>query len=104
MPSLHEEFGYVAIEMMMHRLPVIVNATTGLAEIVDHETNGLHVFLKRGKHNLRYSAGELAKGMIRLSFNPDLRAELGRNARKKYLSRYAIRHFNEKMKSLYQTL
>lgn len=31
-PSLHEEFGYVAIEMMMHRLPVIVNATTGLAE------------------------------------------------------------------------
>ncbi|MBC5617569.1 TIGR04157 family glycosyltransferase [Alistipes hominis] len=103
-PSLHEEFGYVAIEMMMHRLPVIVNATTGLAEIVDHETNGLHVFLKRGKHNLRYSAGELAKGMIRLSFNPDLRAELGRNARKKYLSRYAIRHFNEKMKSLYQTL
>lgn len=32
-PSLHEEFGYVAIEMMMHRVPIIVNKTTGLKEI-----------------------------------------------------------------------
>ena len=103
-PSLHEEFGYVAIEMMMHRLPVMVNATTGLAEIIDHEVNGLHVVLKRGKQNLRYSAGELAGGMMRLLSNPELRLELGRNARKKYLSRYSIRLFDEKMKSLYQTL
>mgnify|MGYP002561306116 CR=1 FL=1 len=35
----------------MHALPVIVNATTGLAEIVDHEVNGLHVVLKGKKES-----------------------------------------------------
>lgn len=103
-PSLHEEFGYVAIEMMMHRLPVIVNATTGLAEIIDHEKNGLHVMLKRGKQNLLKSAKELSSALVRLSESPQLRIHLGKNARKKYLSHYAIRLFNQRMKSLYQTL
>lgn len=46
----------------MHALPVIVNATTGLAEIVDHEVNGLHVVLKRGKKNLLQSAKKIGIG------------------------------------------
>lgn len=103
-PSLHEEFGYVAIEMMMHRLPVIVNATTGLAEIVDHEVNGLHVTLKRGKHNLGYSAKVLAEALVRLTESPQLRADMGKKARKKYLVRYSTPLFNEKMSLLYKTL
>lgn len=32
-PSLHEELGYVPIEMMMHRLPVICSNATGLLEV-----------------------------------------------------------------------
>ena len=36
-PSLFEPFGYVAVEMMMCGLPVIVTATSGLDEI--HFTN-----------------------------------------------------------------
>lgn len=32
-PSIHEEFGYVAVEMMMNNLPLIVSDTTGLNEI-----------------------------------------------------------------------
>lgn len=35
-PSIHEEFGYVAIEMMLNKLPVIVHNTTGLSEIADN--------------------------------------------------------------------
>ena len=103
-PSLHEEFGYVAVEMMMHALPVIVNATTGLAEIVDHEVNGLHVVLKRGKKNLLQSAKKLASALVRLSESPRLRTDMGNKAREKYLSYYEIRHFNERMRSLYRTL
>lgn len=103
-PSLHEEFGYVAVEMMMHALPVIVNATTGLAEIVDHEVNGLHVGLKRGKKNLLQSAKKLALALVRLSESPRLRTDMGNKAREKYLSYYAICHFNKRMRSLYQTL
>lgn len=34
-PSNYEEFGYVAVEMMVNGLPVIVNHTSGLAELVE---------------------------------------------------------------------
>ena len=33
MPSYYEEFGYVALEMIMNKLPLLVNNTTGLSEI-----------------------------------------------------------------------
>lgn len=33
-PSIHEEFGYVAAEMMLHALPILANDTTGLKELV----------------------------------------------------------------------
>lgn len=35
-PSFHEEFGYVAAEMMLHKLPIIVNNTMGLKEITEN--------------------------------------------------------------------
>ena len=35
-PSSHEEFGYVAIEMFMHRLPVICSDASGLKEVSDN--------------------------------------------------------------------
>jgi glycosyltransferase len=41
--SLHEEFGLVAIEMMMHALPVVVTKTSGLDEIVEDGVSGLKV-------------------------------------------------------------
>ncbi|MDR2774162.1 MAG: glycosyltransferase [Tannerella sp.] len=41
-PSLFEPFGYVAVEMMMHRLPVVVTATSGMNEVMD-DTCGLKV-------------------------------------------------------------
>lgn len=40
-PSIHEEFGYVALEMMMAGLPIIVNNTTGLAELTENGKYGL---------------------------------------------------------------
>lgn len=39
-PSLHEEFGYVAVEMMMNKLPVIASSTTGLKEILGNGKYG----------------------------------------------------------------
>ena len=42
-PSLHEEFGFVALEMMMMKLPLIAGKTTGLSELVKNEKSGLLV-------------------------------------------------------------
>jgi glycosyltransferase involved in cell wall biosynthesis len=40
-PSLYEEFGYVVLEMMMHRLPVVAYRTSGPAEIIEDGHTGL---------------------------------------------------------------
>lgn len=42
-PSRFEPFGIVALEAMAARCPVVVSATGGLNEIVDHEGTGLKV-------------------------------------------------------------
>lgn len=40
-PSIHEEFGFVALEMMMAGLPIIANNTTGLANLTENGKYGL---------------------------------------------------------------
>ena len=40
-PSIHEEFGFVALEMMMSGLPIIANNTTGLANPTENGKYGL---------------------------------------------------------------
>ncbi|MDR0286306.1 MAG: glycosyltransferase, partial [Clostridiales bacterium] len=47
--SIHEEFGLVAIEMMMHKLPLIVTNTGGLAEIIEDKIDGIKVPIKKIK-------------------------------------------------------
>ena len=39
-PSIYEEFGYVALEMMAHGLPVIARNTSGLIEIMENGERG----------------------------------------------------------------
>lgn len=43
-PSLYEPFGIVALEAMGAGVPVIVSDTGGLAEIVEHNVDGLKVY------------------------------------------------------------
>ncbi len=40
-PSLYEPFGIVALEGLINRTPVIASDAGGLAEIIEHERNGL---------------------------------------------------------------
>lgn len=102
--SIHEEFGYVAIEMMMHRLPLIVSDTGGLAEIVDDNLTGLKVPVKTVKGIRRVCDKTLSEKIICLLDDPELADELGYRGRQKFLARYNLSLFKDKMLDLYQSL
>lgn len=104
MPSLHEEFGYVAVEMMMNGLPVVVNDSTGLSEIVEDGVDGVKVLLKGGNENIEDSAVLLADKLQFLLDNKDERIRIGKNARESYLNKYEQSLFIKKMCALYESL
>jgi glycosyltransferase involved in cell wall biosynthesis len=43
-PSLYEPFGIVALEAMAARTPLVVAKAGGLAEVVEHNVTGIHVW------------------------------------------------------------
>lgn len=64
-PSLHEEFGYVALEMMVNGLPVVVNGTTGLREIVDNGRYGTMFKFGQGNDN-----SSLKEALLKALYTP----------------------------------
>ena len=104
MPSFHEQCSYVAIEMMMHGLPIISSTTTGLKEmIVDGET-GLHIPVIAYDDSVEIDTDLLAEKMLYLLQHPDVRIRMGINARKRYLRCYSSKIFRRNMLKFYQSL
>ncbi|GHS91644.1 glycosyl transferase [Bacteroidia bacterium] len=102
--SLYEEFGLVAIEMMMHQLPVIVTKTSGLDEIVEDNVSGLKVPVRTRRAGRMVDVKILSEKMVYLLDNHDIAMELGGNARKWFLEKYELSLFREKMLNLYSEL
>ncbi|WP_284200200.1 glycosyltransferase family 4 protein [Alicyclobacillus sacchari] len=72
-PSLYEPFGIVALEAMAAGAPLVVSDVGGLADIVDHDRNGLKVY-PGDPHSI-------AQQVCRLLGDPDLRQRLRMVAR-----------------------
>lgn len=72
-PSHYEPFGLVVLEAMASGLPVIVSKNMGVAEIVSSECG----FILSESQDL----DTLIKALHRLTQSPNLRLEMGRNAR-----------------------
>jgi glycosyltransferase involved in cell wall biosynthesis len=79
-PSRNEAFGLVNIESMAVGVPVIGSNTGGIAEIVREDVDGL--LFPPGDHQA------LAKHMIELMENADLRARMAANARRRFLDHF----------------
>lgn len=95
-PSKHEEFGYVAVEMMMHKLPVIVNNTTGLREIVENGKFGT-VF----DYGENWNVEELKKQIINVLINGGRNDEMIKQARNKVLECYSWDSFCRRIQDIY---
>jgi len=101
-PSLFEPFGYVPVEMMMHELPVVATATSGLNEVVD-ETCGLKVQLTIDNDQLTINSWLLAEKILYLLQHPAGAKQMGQNGRKKYLEHYSSEIFRKNMLQVYQS-
>jgi len=103
MPSLFEPFGFVAVEMMMHRLPMITTATSGLNEVVD-ESCALKVPIIAYPDRVEIDSILLAEKILHLLKQPKQARRLGENGRKRYNKMYTSEIFGQKMVRFYHSL
>ena len=103
MPSLFETFGYVVVEMMMHELPIVATATSGLNDVFD-ETCGLKVPLITYPDKVEIDTDLLADRIVYLLEHPEEAREMGKNGRKRYIKHYSTGVFQKKMLRLYESL
>lgn len=80
-PSVYEPFGVVALEAMSARLPVVASNVDGLAEIVNHEENGILVFPR--------DSSSIAWGISRVLSDPGNTARMIDNAVRDVHSRFS---------------
>lgn len=90
-PSLNEQCSYVAIEMMMHGIPLIGLDSVGVGEMIKSGYNGYKVhiddeILPVSENTLLVE--QLGDYIIEVLQNSELRRELGKNSRVIYLNQY----------------
>lgn len=102
--SLHEEFGFVAIEMLMNELPIIVTDTTGLSEIIDDGVNGLKVSIKTINGHRKIDINAFSDRIRFLVDNPCQAKLYAVNGRDKFINKYELSVFKKKMLDLYNYL
>lgn len=94
--SIHEEFGFVAIEMMMHQLPVIVTDTGGLSEIIENKISGLKIPVYYDDNRRTVDINTLTANIRVLLKQPEYAKKLGINGRKRFLEKYELSVFKKK--------
>lgn len=82
LPTRFEAFGFVIIEAMSVGTPVVASMVGGIPEIV---RNGVDGFLVQPD-----DSHALAETIINLLDHPDLRDQMGNNARKRFLEKFEL--------------
>jgi glycosyltransferase len=102
-PSLFEPFGYVAVEMMMHKLPIVVTATSGLNEVVD-DTCGLKIPITILLDSVEIDYTLLSEKILYLLQHPTEAKQMGQNGRKRYIEKYSSEIFRNNMLQIYESI
>ncbi len=95
-PSLFEPFGIVALEAMAAKSPVVVSDTGGLAEIVDHDVDGIKVYTN--------NPDSLAWGITRVLADIKNADRLRNNAYKKIQGKYNWDRIAKQTTDVYRTV
>ncbi len=102
-PSLHEQCSYVAIEMMMHGLPII-GTSTGMFEMVENNVTGIHIPVVEYIDRTEIDISLLAENILYLLQHPIEAKQMGQNGRRRYLEKYSSAIFRTNMLKLYKSV
>lgn len=102
LPSFHEEFGYVALEMMMMELPLVVGRTSGLSELVIDGVSGITITLNKEKKD--ENSFVLQTAIKELIDNPFLRKQYAKNGRLRFLQNYNFETFVQQTRACFEGL
>jgi glycosyltransferase involved in cell wall biosynthesis len=93
-PSLYEPFGIVALEAMVHRCPVVVSATGGLAEVVRLHETGLTAYTGVPE--------SLAWAVLETLNHPEWAKQRAENAYRQVATLYNWTHIAEQTEAVYR--
>lgn len=102
-PSYTEQCGYVGIEMMMYRLPIVASDGFGMRNMFQDGMNALVASVGDYKSSQLY-VSNLAETVIRLLASETLANELRINAGNIYTKRYTILCMKKRYKELIESL
>lgn len=102
-PSLHEQCSYVAIEMSMFGMPMIVSDVDALSEMFEDEVNALKIpLIFDDDFGLELDEEKLASAIIRLIDDGALRQKLSINAMKNYQEKFTLERMIENTINVYE--
>lgn len=99
MPSWHEQCSYVAIEFMMHNVPLITSNSTGLDEMLDENK----IEINEGEDSSSMSAKAIACLIENIS-SKEMMLKYAQLSRSTYLRKYNHECMKRKMISLYNNM
>ena len=102
LPSLYDEFGYVILEMMMYKLPVVAYRTSGPSEIIEDKKTGLLADLSYDDDS--QSVKNLSEKISFLLDHQKERRRMGIAGRERFLNVFSLDLFLKKMESFYSSL
>lgn len=102
-PSLHEQCSYVAIEMSMFGMPMIVSDVDALSEMFENEVNALKIPLVFDEDfGLELDEERLTDAIIRLIDDKVLRQKLSESAIKNYREKFTLEKMIENTINVYK--
>jgi glycosyltransferase involved in cell wall biosynthesis len=109
-PSIYEPFGFINLEAMACSTPVVASAVGGIKEVVKDDVTGYLVELEQfqespfeAKYPEKFSR-DLAEKINKLMNDESLRAEMGKNGRKRAEDFFSWKSIAQDVYKLYETL
>ncbi len=103
-PSLHEECGYVGIEMAMFQLPLIISDSAGLAEVFEHDISCLKVPIQYDQENIVVDNYRLVSVIKEFLCNKNLADSISENGRQIFLEQLEFSNFMDRINKLYDSI